>query len=256
VYERTARLPVDENFDRPLPQPQDPESYLVQLQRKRQLAKETVEATMAAAQETQKHYYGQANHNPYSLGDLVYLFYPVTGKNRKLRNPWTGPFKVVGKHGQSNTLVQPVSGGRRQTVHYNRLKPYYRRHVREKPTGTPPETTQGPTPPEPITDTDNFLDDDDDGVDMNYELPRPPPSVDTDSDNGTTPAQGSDHPVLRPAQPAEERSDVLDGQQDTTLPLETMQETQQETTPSQETILETRLENPPANLETVNSSSL
>jgi hypothetical protein len=145
---------------------------------------------MAAAQETQKHYYGQANHNPYSLGDLVYLFYPVTGKNRKLRNPWTGPFKVVGKHGQSNTLVQPVSGERRQTVHYSRLKPSYRRPVREEPnrgrSQHKPETTQGPTPPEPITDTDNFLDDDDDGVDMNYELPRPPPSV------ATVPRQSKD----------------------------------------------------------------
>lgn len=129
VYGRKARLPIDEFLDNQLPEPQDPDSYVAKLQRHHQIAKETVEASLTAAQARQKRNYDTRTTNPYKYnqGDTVWLFTRPVGKNRKSGSPWTGPFKIVQARGSTGYVIQPINGGRKRRVHYNRLKPYYRR---------------------------------------------------------------------------------------------------------------------------------
>ena len=104
IYGRVARLPTDEYFGIQLPEAQDPQSYLAKLRQHQQLARETVEATLTAAQERQRQNYGEVAPYQYNQGDTVYVFSPRRGKNWKLKSPWTGPFKVTGHQGTTAAM--------------------------------------------------------------------------------------------------------------------------------------------------------
>ena len=71
IYGRVARLPTDEYFGIQLPEAQDPQSYLAKLRQHQQLARETVEATLTAAQERQRQNYGEAAPYQYNQGDSL-----------------------------------------------------------------------------------------------------------------------------------------------------------------------------------------
>eukprot|EP00731_Ephydatia_muelleri_P010034 Em0005g620a len=74
----------------------------------------------------QKSIYDRKVHGePYSEGDLVWLFTPAvpSGQSRKLHRPWKGPYKVVERLGDATYKLQGTRGRRPQIVHFDRLKP-------------------------------------------------------------------------------------------------------------------------------------
>lgn len=124
VYGRQLRSPSDL-----LLQPvQDPAGYIEEIKTNHQLAKEIVEAEMAASQERQARNYnkGTVEPNVFQVGDHVYNANP-TGRSRKICQRFTGPFRVLARKGDTNYLVRHIRGGRRQCIHRNRLKACYRR---------------------------------------------------------------------------------------------------------------------------------
>jgi hypothetical protein len=95
VYRYVARLPTDEYFGVSLSQTQDPQSYLAQLRRYQQLASETAEATLTAAQEHQRH--GEAAPYQYKQGYAVYVFNSKRGRHWKLRKSVDRSFQGFGR---------------------------------------------------------------------------------------------------------------------------------------------------------------
>ena len=85
----------------------------------------------ATAHEKQKLYYdGSVRHQPYVVGDLVWLHNP-TEDRMKLALHWKGPYRVLsvlgsrGEPGLTYHISSPLDfDGQGQVVHYDRLKPY------------------------------------------------------------------------------------------------------------------------------------
>ncbi|XP_049918280.1 uncharacterized protein LOC126401206 [Epinephelus moara] len=85
----------------------------------------------ANAHEKQKLYYdGTVRHQPYAVGDLVWLHNP-TEDHMKLAPHWRGPYRVLsvlgsqGEPGLTYHIGSPLDfDGQGQVVHYDRLKPY------------------------------------------------------------------------------------------------------------------------------------
>ena len=130
VYGRPPRLPSDVHWHEPPQRTHDPQSYLEQLVAKQQLAKEIVDAEMTAAHERQTQNYNANQTEPprFKENDLVYMSNPVigAGQSSKIRNRFTGPYRVVEARGDDNYVIQhpQVTVG---SVPRNRLKRYYPR---------------------------------------------------------------------------------------------------------------------------------
>ena len=77
-----------------------------------------------------RNYNARPSHR-YTPGDKIYLFTPPTGRNEKLTCPWTGPFDIITRRGETGYMIQPMREGRRKVVHYDRLKPCYQRASKE-----------------------------------------------------------------------------------------------------------------------------
>ena len=92
----------------------------------------------------------------FAIGDLVLLrkmAYP-RGKSKKLYFNYYGPFTVVAKTSEVNYVVECKSGNktRRQTVHVEKMKPYYPR-MESTPAFVPPPTVPPMTSPQPQPST-------------------------------------------------------------------------------------------------------
>ena len=123
VYGRVARLPTDKYFEIQFPEAQDPQSYLTKLRRRQQLARETLEATLTAAQERQKtELWGGA-----AIPVQPRRQYTYSARGEVKTGSSKAPFKVSEHQGTTGYVLQPRNGGRRRCVRYNRLKPCYRR---------------------------------------------------------------------------------------------------------------------------------
>ena len=120
VYGRSPRLPPDVHWHEPPQRPHDPQSYLEQLVAKQRLAKEIVDAEMTAAQERQTQNYNANQTEPprFKENDLVDKSNPAigAGQSSKIRNRFTGPYRVVEARGDDNYVIQHPQRGRRQCV--------------------------------------------------------------------------------------------------------------------------------------------
>ena len=147
VYGRSLRLPSDVLGHEPAQHPHDPQGYLEQLIAKQRLAREVVDAEIAAAQDRQTRNYNDLTEPPgFKKDDLVYKLNPAigAGQSRKIRNRFTGPYRVIEARGDANYVIQHPQGGRRQCVHRNRLKHCYRRQLHKSTdSGETTATTEG-----------------------------------------------------------------------------------------------------------------
>ena len=70
-------------------------------------------------------YNRKAYGRPYECGESVWLYSPVVprGQSKKLRHPWTGPFRMVWKLSDAVYRIQNTQAPRqRLVVHFDRLK--------------------------------------------------------------------------------------------------------------------------------------
>ena len=81
---------------------------------------------LKTVQKRQKPYHNaQGTGERFSVGDRVWLFNSATkeGESRKLMSPWVGLFVILDKISDVNYKIGLENGlGRKQIVHYNRLK--------------------------------------------------------------------------------------------------------------------------------------
>ena len=126
MFGRQARLPVDLMFGFSNTQDKVATDYAQHLQSSLHDAYQQVRATMGVCQQRQKELYDRKVHGePFQVNNLVWLHSPALGKgqSRKLRHPWTGPYKVVKVLSQTTYQVQCLNRGRTcKTVHFDRLK--------------------------------------------------------------------------------------------------------------------------------------
>ena len=93
-----------------------------------QAAAEDARGNIGRAKRHQKQFFdrGSTAVPRYSVGDLVWLHYPVVpqGSSAKLTRPWIGPFRVTRVLSDLNVEIRRLGGNRRrQVVHVNRVKP-------------------------------------------------------------------------------------------------------------------------------------
>ena len=126
MFGRQARLPMDIVLGATSPSSSTTQQYAVQLQADLEAAYSHVRDRMGHKLQQQKVRYDlRAHGKPFEEGDLVWLHSPATprGKSRKLHRPWTGPYRVVRKLGDSVYRLQHTQNRRRRpVVHFNRLK--------------------------------------------------------------------------------------------------------------------------------------
>ncbi|KAI8507260.1 hypothetical protein Bbelb_146400 [Branchiostoma belcheri] len=162
VHGREANLPADVIFDaRPHTPTNSTTSYARSLKSSLRAAFARVRQNTQRASSRQKAAYDfTSSHKPYKAGDKVWLNDPTT-QRRKLRPRWKGPFVVVerilsdGEPGVTYT-IKNTQTNRKQTVHYNRLKPCYTRQaepVARTPTAQPDRDCPDEQTSQPATAT-------------------------------------------------------------------------------------------------------
>ena len=86
-----------------------------------------VQYQLQATHKPQKERYKKKIHDKqYQKGDLVWLYNSATphDQSKKLRHPWTGPFKVVERIGEADYRVKELFGKKvPAVVCFDRLKP-------------------------------------------------------------------------------------------------------------------------------------
>lgn len=100
--------------------------YVKELKEQFETVYEVVRQNVDAHQMRQKRYYDRKVFGtPYKVGQLVWLFTPAKkrGLSPKLQCFWQGPFRVLVKISDLNYQIQHEYSGKKQIVHFNRLKP-------------------------------------------------------------------------------------------------------------------------------------
>lgn len=127
-FGREARLPADVTLGMPDKEPvRLATEYVTEVEKKQQQAKEIVDIQLAASQQRQARNDGSTVTIQYEPGDLVWLHQTAlkAGLSPKLSSPWSGPYRVMTCYDNSTFRIKPVSGGRVQRVHHDRIKPCY-----------------------------------------------------------------------------------------------------------------------------------
>ena len=126
MFGRQARMPIDILYRTPTPQVSSPAEYAGRLRQDLELAYHRVRVKLGHKLCRQKDLYDRKVHGrPYECGELVWLYSPVVprGQSKKLRHPWTGPFRVVRKLSDAVYRIQNTQAPRqRLVVHFDRLK--------------------------------------------------------------------------------------------------------------------------------------
>ena len=126
MFGRQARMPIDILYGTPTPQVSSPAEYAGRLRQDLELAYHRVRVQLGHKLCRQKDLYDRKVHGrPYECGELVWLYSPVVprGQSKKLRHPWTGPFRVVRKLSDAVYRIQNTQVPRqRLVVHFDRLK--------------------------------------------------------------------------------------------------------------------------------------
>ena len=98
MFGRQARMPIEIMFGSPTPPTSSSSEYAGCLQKQLESAYQRVRDKLGHKLDRQKdQYYRKVHGKSYNVGELVWLHSPATprGQARKLRRPWTGPFRVV-----------------------------------------------------------------------------------------------------------------------------------------------------------------
>ena len=177
MFGREARLPIDICHDQPtsaVPASQQYGQYVLNQSEAFLKAFEAVRQNVSRKQCHQQELYNRRVHgDPFSTGDLVWLFNPAVGKgqSRKLLRPWTGPYRVQCRLSDVTYWIQHTGNNKTTVVHFDRLKACPKdirlparenRDDRQAPPPAPPPASAGPTlqlvpedddedaPPEPV----------------------------------------------------------------------------------------------------------
>ena len=125
MYGRQARLPIDLVYGTKVNHTHA-STYATSTKRAFEEAYSLVRQKLNAAHCIQKTYYDKKVHGkPFVTGDLVWLFSPAVprGKSKKSHHPWSGPYRVTARLGDSDYRVKKLTGRRTvRVVHFNRLK--------------------------------------------------------------------------------------------------------------------------------------
>ena len=126
MFGRQARMPIDIMYGTPTPQVLSHAEYAERLHQDLELAYHRVRVHLGHKLCHQKDLYDRKVHGrPYECGDLVWLHSPAVprGQSKKLRRPWTGPFRVVRKLSDAVYRIQHAQAPRqRLVVHFDCLK--------------------------------------------------------------------------------------------------------------------------------------
>ena len=126
MFGRQARMPIDIMYETPNPQVLSHAEDAKKLHQDLEIAYGRVRVQLGHKLCRQKDPYDRKVHGrPYECGDLVWLHSPAVsrGQSKKLRRPWTGPFRVVRKLSKAVYRIQHAQAPhQRQVVHFDRLK--------------------------------------------------------------------------------------------------------------------------------------
>ena len=171
--------------------------YASQLRRALEEAFDRVREMHSISHERQKEVYDRRIHGePYQENDLVWLFNPVVkpGESKKLRHPWTGPYRVMENISDCDYRIKPLHGRKPTTVvHFNRLKPCVpgTRFEPELPSPSPEERHEqseaAPEHPEPVGSRLEIID-----------TPSGPGLPDAENDDEPQPPPDGDPPARYP----------------------------------------------------------
>ena len=152
MFGRQARMPIDIMYGTPTPQALPYAEYAEKLHQDLESAYRQVRVQLGHKLGRQKDLYDRKVHGrPYECGDLVWLHSPAVsrGQSKKLRRPWTGPFRVVKKLSDAVYRIQNVCTPRqRLVVHFDRLK-LCPPDIRLSTTAPPASLKAGDSPGEP-----------------------------------------------------------------------------------------------------------
>lgn len=98
MFGRSARLPIDIEFDFPSTRYENCNQYPRKLHQQLQQAYRTVQENASVEQNHHKHLYDRAAHGPqYDVGDEVWLYCPAEPRKhcRKFHRPWQGPYIIL-----------------------------------------------------------------------------------------------------------------------------------------------------------------
>jgi hypothetical protein len=129
TFGRSARFPIDIEFDLPYASYESPKQYGRVLHQCLQESYATVCEHSSAEQSRQERLYDRSIYGlQYEIGDEVWLHCPAVpkGRCRKFHRPWQGPFTVVKLIDNYVYRIQSNNTPRKRlVVHYSRLKPYH-----------------------------------------------------------------------------------------------------------------------------------
>ena len=111
MYDRQARLPIDLVYGTKVNHTHA-SAYAMSTKRAFEEAYSLVRQKLNAAHCIQKTYYDKKVHGkPFVTGDLVWLFSPAVprGKSKKLHHPWSGPYRVTARLGDSDYRVKKLN---------------------------------------------------------------------------------------------------------------------------------------------------
>ena len=119
-------MPIEIMFGSPTPPTSSSSEYAGHLQKQLESAYQRVRDKLGHKLDRQKDLYDRKVHGkPYNVGELVWLHSPAMprGQARKLRRPWTGPFRVVRRISEATYRIENVWTRRqRLVVHFDRCK--------------------------------------------------------------------------------------------------------------------------------------
>ena len=142
VFGRRPQTELDLLYGQPIQQSQfkTANEYLLAKQRRDELANAFAKRNIAKAILRQRKYYS-ANFRNFEVGEKVSLFTPGYDKevSAKFYNPWSGPWQVLAKLGQTTYSIGPIEGMfvrdfQPMKVQVDRLK----LHLPSDPVVTPP----------------------------------------------------------------------------------------------------------------------
>ena len=126
MFGRQAWMPINVMYGTPTPRACTPTEYAEKLHQSLESAYRQVRVQLGHKLCRQKDLYDRRVHGkPYECRDLVWLHSHAVsrGQSKKLRRPWTGPFRVVRKLSDAVYRIQNTQASRqRLVVHFDRLK--------------------------------------------------------------------------------------------------------------------------------------
>ena len=126
MFGRQALMPIDVLYGTSTPQGLSPAEYAGRIRQDLELAYHRMRVQLGHKLCRQKDLYDRKVYGrPYECAELVWLHSPVVprGQPKKLRHPWTGPFRVVRKLSDTVYRIQNTQAPlQRLVVQFDCLK--------------------------------------------------------------------------------------------------------------------------------------